>query len=121
MSLSKSPLRYPGGKSKAIKQIIDYLPPHFAEFREPFLGGGSLFVYLRQKFPRMKAWVNDLNYELYCFWKYAQEDAKALADKIARVKTERLDGRALFIELTSVDVTTLSEFERAVRFFILNR
>jgi len=121
MTQIKSPLRYPGGKSKAIKQIIDYLPPHFAEFREPFLGGGSLFIYLRQKFPRMKAWVNDLNYELYCFWKCAQEDAKTLAGEIARVKAERQDGRALFIELTTIDVTTLSEFERAVRFFVLNR
>jgi len=121
MSQIKSPLRYPGGKSRAIKQIIDYLPPHFAEFREPFLGGGSLFVYLRQKFPRMKTWINDLNYELYCFWKCAQEDAKALADEIARVKAERMDGRALFTELMAVDVATLSEFERAVRFFILNR
>ncbi|MBC6436128.1 DNA adenine methylase, partial [Nostoc sp. HG1] len=29
----KSPLRYPGGKSKAINQIVEYLPESFSEFR----------------------------------------------------------------------------------------
>jgi DNA adenine methylase len=117
----KSPLRYPGGKSRAVEQIVGYLPPHFAEYREPFLGGGSLFVHLRQKHPSMKMWVNDLNYELYCFWKCAQEDADALADEIARVKDEKRDGRALFEELSNTNADALSDFERAVRFFVLNR
>jgi DNA adenine methylase len=117
----KSPLRYPGGKSRAVEQIMSYLPPRFAEYREPFVGGGSLFVHLRQKHPAMKMWINDLNYELYCFWKCAQEDSDALATEIARVKNEKRDGRALFGELTTVDVNALSDFERAVRFFVLNR
>lgn len=117
----KSPLRYPGGKSRAVEQIMGYLPTRFAEYREPFVGGGSLFVHLRQKYPAMPMWINDLNYELYCFWKCAQGDADALADEIARVKAERLDGRALFEELAKTDAGKLSDFERAVRFFVLNR
>ncbi len=50
----KSPLRYPGGKSKAIKQISEYLPQKFSELREPFVGGGSVFIYLKQKYPDLK-------------------------------------------------------------------
>ena len=50
----KSPLRYPGGKSKAISKILRYLPPDFSEYREPFVGGGSLFIYLKQKYPHLK-------------------------------------------------------------------
>jgi len=46
----KSPLRYPGGKSKAIKQISKLIPS-FDEFREPFIGGGSVFIYLKQRYP----------------------------------------------------------------------
>ena len=38
----KSPLRYPGGKSRAIEKIIPLIPA-FEEFREPFVGGGSVF------------------------------------------------------------------------------
>lgn len=50
MELSKSPLRYAGGKSKAIKQILEYLLPMIKEKRiiSPFFGGGSLELYLSQ-------------------------------------------------------------------------
>ena len=50
----KSPLRYSGGKSRAIKHILAQLPDSFREFREPFVGGVSVFIYLKQKFPRLK-------------------------------------------------------------------
>lgn len=66
----KSPLRYPGGKSRAIKHIAAQLPDSFREFREPFVGGGSVFIYLKQKFPRLKIWINDLNRELFVLMIY---------------------------------------------------
>ncbi|MEH1895895.1 MAG: DNA adenine methylase [Nostoc sp.] len=117
----KSPLRYPGGKSKAINQIAEYLPESFSEFREPFVGGGSVFIYLRQKFPHVKIWINDLNRELFLFWKLAQSDLAQLVKEIRHIKVKNTDGKLLFIELTSGDVNKLSDLERAVRFFVLNR
>ncbi|ABA24005.1 D12 class N6 adenine-specific DNA methyltransferase [Trichormus variabilis ATCC 29413] len=117
----KSPLRYPGGKSKAIKQIIEYLPTSFHEYREPFVGGGSVFIYLKQKFPTLKIWINDLNTELFLFWRFAQSNLPELVQEIRRFKDRYQDGKSLFLELTTVDVTSLSDFDRAVRFFILNR
>ncbi|MEH2064771.1 MAG: DNA adenine methylase [Nostoc sp.] len=117
----KSPLRYPGGKSKAINQISEYLPESFSEFREPFLGGGSVFIYLKQKFPDIKIWINDLNSELFLFWKVAQSDLAQLVKEIRHIKVKYTDGKLLFTELTSVDVNKLSDLERAARFFVLNR
>ncbi|MEH1866852.1 MAG: DNA adenine methylase [Nostoc sp.] len=117
----KSPLRYPGGKSKAINQIVEYLPESFSEFREPFVGGGSVFIYLRQKFPDIKIWINDLNRELFLFWKFAQSDLAQLVKEIRHIKVKYTDGKLLFTELTNVDVNNLSDLERAVRFFVLNR
>ncbi|QKQ75800.1 DNA adenine methylase [Nostoc sp. TCL240-02] len=117
----KSPLRYPGGKSKAINQISEYLPDSFLEFREPFVGGGSVFIYLRQKFPHIKIWINDLNRELFLFWKFAQSALAQLVQEIRHIKIKYTDGKSLFTELTSVDVNNLSDLERAVRFFVLNR
>ncbi|RCJ15270.1 modification methylase [Nostoc sp. ATCC 43529] len=117
----KSPLRYPGGKSKAINQIVEYLPENFDEFREPFVGGGSVFIYLKQKFPDIKIWINDLNRELFLFWKFAQSDIAQLVKEIRHIKAKHTDGKLLFAELTSVDVNNLSDLERAVRFFVLNR
>ncbi len=117
----KSPLRYPGGKSKAINQIAKYLPDSFCEFREPFVGGGSVFIYLKQKFPNLKIWINDLNRELFLFWKSTQSHLPQLVEEIRRVKNKYTDGRLLYEKLTSVDTNNLSDFDRAVRFFVLNR
>jgi len=121
MTTFKSPLRYPGGKSRAVQQMKFLLPKEFEEYREPFVGGGSFFIYLKQKQPNLKIWINDLNAELYCFWKYAQIDSEKLAHEVFKVKNERKDGQDLFNELVNIDITSLSEFERAVRFFVLNR
>lgn len=117
----KSPLRYPGGKSKAINQIVEYLPNSFSEFREPFIGGGSVFIYLKQNFPDLKFWINDLNRELFLFWKFAQSNIAGLVKEVRHIKNKYTDGKLLFFELTSIDVNNLSDFERAVRFFVLNR
>ncbi len=117
----KSPLRYPGGKSKAIQQIVNYLPENYSEYREPFVGGGSLFIYLKQKFPHIKIWINDLNQELFLFWKIAQSYLFDLVEAVQKIKSNRTDGRELFKDLTQVKIKELSELQRAVRFFVLNR
>lgn len=117
----KSPLRYPGGKSKSVDKIAEYLPESFSEYREPFVGGGSVFIYLKQKFPHLKIWINDLNPELFLFWKIAQSNLVQLITEVRRIKDKYTDGRLLFQELTTVNVEKLSNIERAVRFFVLNR
>jgi len=121
MSILKSPLRYPGGKSRAIPKILEQFPKSFLEFREPFVGGGSVFITIRQKFPEVKVWINDLNFDLYCFWKIAQSNTREFAGAITKIKNETKNGRVLFEEFRSRLNNDLSDFERAVRFFVLNR
>lgn len=117
-----SPLRYPGGKTKALGQIVPCLPAHFASYREPFVGGGSLFIYLRQQRPDLPIWINDLNRDLYCFWQAARTNLARLTEAVAAVKARTTDGRTLFAELTTnCRPESLTDFERAVRFFVLNR
>ena len=127
--LAKSPLRYPGGKSRALKQILPLIPMNIAEFREPFVGGGSVFFAIRSLFhSRIKTyWINDFNYDVVCFWRQARDNNPALVEALTTTHANATDGRALFAELTadkdalSENRSLLSEFERAVRFFILNR
>ena len=40
MKQYKTPIRYPGGKSKAIKTLAQWYPEIISEYREPFIGGG---------------------------------------------------------------------------------
>ena len=127
--LAKSPLRYPGGKSRALKQILPLIPANISEFREPFVGGGSVFFAIRSLFQnRIKSyWINDLNYDLYCFWKQVRDNAPELVEALVKTRVTATDGHALFKELTQAkdelnrDRDLLCEFQRAVRFFILNR
>ena len=127
--LAKSPLRYPGGKSRALKQILPLIPVNISEFREPFVGGGSVFFAIRSLFQsHIKSyWINDLNYDLYCFWKQARDNGPNLVEALAETHTTTTDGRALFEELTRAkdqlnqNRNMLCEFQRAMRFFILNR
>jgi DNA adenine methylase len=95
----KSPLRYPGGKSRAIKSIAECLPKKFYEFREPFVGGGSVFIYLKQKFPHLQIAINDLNPELYLFWHFVKSDLSKLVSEVWQIKKNSQDGKLLFAKL----------------------
>lgn len=119
--MPKSPLRYPGGKQKAIPQIAPYLPQTFKEFREPFVGGGSVLFYILQQQPELPCWINDLNQELYYFWLQVKTNLPELVEQVSQIKREAKDGRALFDHLASANTNTLSPSQRAVRFFVLNR
>ncbi len=117
----KPVLRYPGGKSKAIRKIITHIPTNYKEFREPFVGGGSVFIAAKQRLnPNAIYKINDLNYDLFCFWNELKNNANKLIDEIYRVKQKSKNGRRLYEELRD-STKRMSDFERAVRFFILNR
>lgn len=115
----KTPLRFPGGKSRGVRQILSLIPP-FEAYREPMVGGGSVFLALRQLFPRRHFWINDLNYELYCFWAVLQSHPENLMRKILQIYEQAEDGRELFTRLME-RYDQGDELERAVRFFVLNR
>lgn len=119
--LVTTPLRYPGGKAKAIAPITKLLGTNFSEYREPFVGGGSIFIYLRQTIPHLKIWINDLNPEVYHFWKIAQSNNAELVAAIRKIKEETRNGKALFLELANTDTSDIPSLDRAVRFFVLNR
>lgn len=115
----KSPLRYPGGKSRAV-ELISTLIPEFIEFREPFLGGGSIFIYAKQRFPNKKFWVNDLYLELFKFWEMTQKDVDVLIDKIYEWRNQFPIGKELHRFLNK-NLEKFDDLERAAAFFIYNR
>ncbi len=115
----KSPLRYPGGKSKALKKILPIILD-FDEFREPMVGGGSVFFALKQKYPNKKYWINDINKDLILFYQYYQKEPTKLINEIKTIKKKRPNGKVLYSNLIK-NSDNLEEFQRATRFFILNR
>ena len=84
----KTPLRYPGGKSRAVKKMAQYFPSfnEYTEFREPFLGGGSVAIYITQMYPHLDIWVNDLYEPLYTFWRQLQLSGDKLRNELVQLK-----------------------------------
>lgn len=119
--LIKSPLRYPGGKSRALKFLTQFLPKDISEFREPFFGGGSLGLYVAQNRSKAKIYANDLNYELFCFWQSLQSDCAGLISGILELKHHFVEGKELYNFILSRRNDELDELTRGIDFFILNR
>lgn len=119
LPLAKSPLRYPGGKNRAVKSIARLLP-HFEEYREPFLGGGSIYFYVRQKYPDSAFWINDIYSDLSVFWRETQRDVDAVAAIVSQWKDDFRSGRELYAFLNE-NFERFDDRHRAAAFFVYNR
>jgi len=119
----KSPLRYPGGKSRAIPFLSRFIRP-CSELREVFFGGGSFSFYVAANFPEVRLQASDLNFELYCFWQQLGSNPAALVQEIEKIYHQWKpggEGKALFHTILSRRDTDLSDLQRAADFFVLNR
>ena len=127
MKSLKTPLRYPGGKSRACTKMDQYFPDlrEYAEFREPFLGGGSVAIHISKKYPHLKITVNDLYEPLINFWVQLQQFGGDLTEKIRNYKSthpEPVAAKELFLECKDrINDKSLDCIERAAAFYIVNK
>jgi DNA adenine methylase len=131
----KTPLRYPGGKSRALSKLLQYVPDlrGYREYREPFLGGGSVALEISKRYRHLDVWVNDLYEPLYNFWKELQHDGKRLQDILTELKYRHPDpvsAKKLFLDakeyLTNPGVTGsfppyTESVWRGVAFYVVNK
>jgi len=123
----KTPLRYPGGKSRAVVKLLQYLPDltQVKEFREPFLGGGSVALEITKRYPNIEIWVNDLYEPLYNFWCELRDNGEDLQKELVGIKTVNCNqdsARCLFQEMKGfINDEEKSEFDRAIAFYIVNK
>ena len=127
MNSLKTPLRYPGGKSRACEKMGPYFPDlrNYDEFREPFLGGGSVAIYITKKYPNLDIWVNDLYEPLVNFWQQLQMFGTDLKDKLVDLKTTNntpILAKELFLKAKEqVNDKDLPSIDRAVAFYVVNK
>lgn len=144
----RSPLRYPGGKHKALPLILPLIPDDIEDWREPFFGGGSVTLgYLQSnKYTAKRLIVGDLSSEIWAFWQGVKTSADEAADiakqwvlekvplkfkleqmyendnDYLKVYNDAIEEAKEFWEfLTTIDCNKLSLPERAARTFIVNR
>ena len=123
----KTPLRYPGGKSRALVKLLQFLPDlsRVKEYREPFLGGGSVALEITKRYPNIEVWVNDLYWPLYNFWCELQHNGHELEKELSNLKGVHCNqdsARCLFSEMRDViNDKTKTDLERAVAFYVVNK
>ena len=83
--MNKSPLRYPGGKTRAVKKLDEIVNSEFdiKQFDtviSPFFGGGSFEFYLQNKYG-FTICANDNFIPLYNFWSTCKNNKDKLGPK----------------------------------------
>jgi len=127
MKSLKTCLRYPGGKSRAVPKLAQYLPDlkDYNQFREPFLGGGSVAIYVTKQYPDLDIWVNDLYEPLVNFWQQLQMFGVDITNALMSLKgTCNIPDKARQLFLASkekINDKEVSNFDRAVAFYIVNK
>ena len=118
-----SPLRYPGGKTRACKIIDDIISTHFDiksfdTLVSPFFGGGSFEFYFQNKY-NCKLVVNDKFTPLYNFWKQVKINKSLLCNELRKKQTitkeEFTNYRKTILELND------NVLQQSVQYFIINR
>ena len=123
----KTCLRYPGGKSRAVAKMDPYFPDlrNYEEFREPFLGGGSVAIHITKKYPNLKIWVNDLYEPLVNFWQQLQMFGNDLKEELTGYKLSHCNpelARELFNNSKKlINDSSAPNLYRAVAFYIVNK
>ena len=125
----KTPLRYPGGKSRALANLFRFLPDlsQATEYREPFLGGGSVALEITKRYPHIDIWVNDLYEPLYNFWCELRDNGNEIKNILLQLKQRHPDpssARELFLESKKYlgkDPSETENIHRAVSFFVVNK
>lgn len=113
---SPSPLRYPGGKTKAFRTIRQFIPDGLDELCSPFAGGASIEIMLANEGTRVHA--SDAFQPLVNFWQCALNSPVRLADNASLynpLPKER------FYELQRTYNELEGGFNKAVVFYVLNR
>lgn len=127
MKSLKTPLRYPGGKSRALTKIVPHIPDlsSYSEYREPFLGGGSVAIQISKMYPTLDVWVNDLYTPLCIFWQQLQERGDEMREFLASLKRfHNTPDKCKMLFNSSKDHLSdenKTEFDKACAFYIVNK
>jgi len=127
MKSLKTPLRYPGGKSRACVKMDEFIPDlrEYKKYHEPFLGGGSVAIHITKKYPHLDIWVNDLYEPLYNFWCELRDNGREMRDQLAHLKSthpEPVSAKTLFLNAKGeVNNDSASNLSRAINFYVVNK
>ena len=128
----KTPLRYPGGKTRAVKHILPLIPEGIPRLCSPFFGGGSVELAVASRGVEVIGY--DKLVPLVWFWQALCGNNERLAEEADALRTHHPDFmlkgepvRGLvkedFIKLREDlrDPSHMFSYEKAAKFYAINR
>ena len=118
-----SPLRYPGGKTRACKKLEVIINKYFNlnsfnTLISPFFGGGSFEFFIQNNY-NINIIANDKFNPLYTFWNTCIYDKNNLYQKLIEF-INKID-KNIFIDLRQKIMNEKNDLTKSIMYFIINR
>ena len=109
-------LKWAGGKTRLLPELLKYVPETYNKYIEPFLGGGALLFALKPT----RAIVGDANKDLLKTYQAVQLTPTRIIDMLDIYKPQ--DSKAVFLEICNIltEPNTGTNHERAAMFIYIN-
>lgn len=105
-------LKWAGGKTQLLPDILDRMPSDYCKYIEPFIGGGALFFRLASN----ESIIADSNPELINMYREVANNCDGVISALQKYKNEE----AMFYDVRALDWEMLDKTEAAARMIYLN-
>ena len=118
-------VKWVGGKRGLLEQLIPLFPNDFANYYEPFVGGGAVFfeLYSRGLLDSKHIYLSDINSELINTYKIVRDNPNELIKNLKIYKEKH--SKEFYYKTRELDrdenFDKLSNIEKATRFIYLNK
>lgn len=111
-------LRYPGGKTRAVKHILPLIPEDTTVLLSPFMGGGSIEHAWARQDPTRSVYAADYFNPVAVFWQQVARNPKAVAREVEALYPLAKED---FYMLQQKHMRTRNPVKVAAQFYVLNR
>jgi DNA adenine methylase len=109
----RPPLKWAGGKTQLLSELLPKIPSRYGQYIEPFFGGGALFFAANPK----QSVISDSNPELVNLYRTIALDVEGVIESLRRYE----NSAEVFYSTRALDWTKLTVVEAAARTVFLNR
>ena len=110
---AKPIIKWAGGKSQILIEILKYVPADFNRYIEPFIGGGAVFFALNHP----NCIISDLNEELVNMYIQIRDNV----DEVIDILNSYINNEQVYYQIRALNPNNLLEVERAARLIFLNK
>jgi len=112
-------VKWAGGKKQLLAQFEPLFPNKIDRYHEPFVGGGSVALYLLKNHKPSRVFLSDTNEELVNCYNVIKTDVKTLIEALEIWKESH--NKEQYYKLRSRNPKKLDPVSRAARFIYLNK